>query len=235
MESHCICVRFFSLCNPAFISKVRPMYCKMDDGLYHNHNVVILRHLYSVWDRVCPLLQECSEFWMVWMFCVLLCLLVSFSHGSELCTEAAFKRHRAENSSAFRALQHQRATRPLCSSLHTQLYKSVRSCVRACGACVTADPATRLCWHAALRLTWACVAQRRRVGRWSHGDGNSSRNEFELRERLRLGRTCNGKTRVVMLFSFLTSVGSISWSEVNTWATTSAPVSAHSAQRLFPI
>lgn len=172
-------------------------------------------HLYSVWDRVCPLLRECSEFWMVWMF-------VSFSHGSELCTEAAFKRHRAENSSAFRALQHQRATRPPCSSLQTQLYSGW----------VRAWPPTL--WRACVgtRLTWACVAQRRRVGLWRHGDGNSSRNEFELRERLRLGRTCNGKTRVVMLFSFLTSVGSFSWSEVNTWATTSALVIAHSAQPL---
>lgn len=108
----------------------------------------------------------------------------------------------------------------------------VSACVRAERACVTADPVTRQCWHAAPWLTWACVAQRRRVGLWSHGDGSSSTNELELRERLRLGRTCNGETRVVMLFSFLTSVGSFSWSGVNTWATTSAPVSAHSAQPL---
>lgn len=164
------------------------------------------------------------------MFCVL-AVPVSFTHGYELCTEADFKRHRAENSSAFRALQHQRATRPLCSSLQTQLYSGW---VRACVQCVRAWPPTlwRACVDTRLCGWRGRVAQRRRVGRWSHGDDNSSRNEFELRERLRLGWTCNGKTRVVMLFSFMTSVGSFSWSEVNTWATTSAPVSAHSAKPL---
>lgn len=217
-----ICVRFFWLCNPVLISKVTPMYCKMmDRSDLTRCPWVIFTVCLCVRPRVSPLSSEwceCSVF--------LQCLFVSFSHGSELCTEAAFKRHRAENSSAFRALQHQRATRPPCSFLQTQLFSA---CVRAC---VTADPATSLCWHAAPWLTWACVAQRRRVGLWSHGDGNSRRNEFELCGRLRLGRTCNGKTRGVMLFSFLTSVGSFSWNEVNTWATTSAPVSAHSAHPL---
>lgn len=135
MESHSICVRFFRLCNPAFISKVTPMYCKMMDRSDPTIETTCVpscrRVLSSEW-------CECSVF--------LQCLFVSFSHRSEPCTEAAFKCHRAENSSASRTLHHQQATRPLCSSLQTQLYSGcVRACVREVRACVTADPVTRLC------------------------------------------------------------------------------------------
>lgn len=152
MENHSICVRFFRLCNPAFISKGTPMYCKMMDWSDLTIETTCVPSCRSVLS---------SE----WCECSVVLQFVSFSQRSELCTEAAFKCHRAENSSASRALQHQRATKILCSSLQTQLCSGW---VRAWGACVTADPVTRRCWHAALVDVGVCrtAPQSRTVEPW---------------------------------------------------------------------